>query len=381
MIDKTCLKAICATALLSVALVGCANDAQDFNKEGIECFEDKEYSDAADLFQKAINKDSDNSQYHVYLGMAQIELCNYDSAMESFQNALRISSSDRDALRGLGIVYYIKGDYDKSLEYLGKVLDLTNGKYDSIALDALVYYAADQMNNEDYDGAVATYTTLISNNYRLNEQYYYRGYAYIKLGDENNAVLDFEASLKEESSNYDMYYNIYYDLIEGGYKDRAISYLKRAIDVKGVSNLLRGKTYYILGEYDNAKSCLQKAIDEGEDEAVYYMAMTYEKVDDVDTAKSMYEEYLNKHADDPNIYNQYGMYYISLKDYKSALSYFEKGIALGKEDGLQELLYNEAVCYEYMGDFTTAYDKFTKYVDKYPNDSIARKEFNFLSSR
>jgi hypothetical protein len=51
------------------------------------------------------------------------------------------------------------------------------------------------------------------------------------------------------------------------------------------------------------------------------------------------------------------------------------------EDEKQELLFNQAVCYEYMGDFETAYTLFSEYIAKYPNDADARKELDFLSSR
>ena len=47
----------------------------------------------------------------------------------------------------------------------------------------------------------------------------------------------------------------------------------------------------------------------------------------------------------------------------------------------QELLYNQAVCYEYLRDFEKAEELFASYLSKYPNDPNAMKEYEFLMSR
>ena len=44
-------------------------------------------------------------------------------------------------------------------------------------------------------------------------------------------------------------------------------------------------------------------------------------------------------------------------------------------------LYNKAVCAEYLGDFTEAYELFTQYTEQYPDDEAARKEAEFCRTR
>ncbi len=44
-------------------------------------------------------------------------------------------------------------------------------------------------------------------------------------------------------------------------------------------------------------------------------------------------------------------------------------------------MFNEAVTYEYLLDFDTAYDKMTEYLKKYPKDEAALHELTFLETR
>ena len=126
---------------------------------------------------------------------------------------------------------------------------------------------------------------------------------------------------------------------------------------------------------------MEEAYDDGESEASYYLAMNYEKHEKYTEADNFYISYMNKHPEDPNIYNQYGAFLINMKNYETALSYIEKGLEKADKDCERALLYNEAICYEYMGDYDKAYELFESYVAKYPEDKSAKKEYEFLKTR
>jgi len=204
---------------------------------------------------------------------------------------------------------------------------------------------------------------LIRKNYNAGQQYFLRGGIYAGQGMENEAVLDYEEALKEYSDDYEMYYNIYYSLHKAGFENRAISYLRRALEVDGADNFVKGKTYYIIGDYENAMKFLSKAIDDGMQEAEFYLAMTYEKLGKGEEAVSMYEAYLKSYPSDAGAYNQYGVYCMNKGDYNSALGYFAAGLALGDTDAKKELMFNQACCYEYMYQFKTAYEKFGELIE------------------
>ena len=52
------------------------------------------------------------------------------------------------------------------------------------------------------------------------------------------------------------------------------------------------------------------------------------------------------------------------------------------EGGMQQTLaFNEIVAYEHLGEFKQAYVLLTEYRKNYPDDSQAKREYDFLSTR
>ncbi len=370
-----------AMIVCSIALCACGKNAKKLNNTGIEYYNAEQYDKAVKAFEEAVDKDKDGkAEYNVNLGKAYAELGNYEEAEKAFMAAYTDDKSSKEAQWGIGVCSYFLRDYATSMEYFGKVVENISD-YDEIDLDSLQYYASLQTYYGDSAGAIDSYTVLIRKNYNVEQQYFLRGGIYAEQGMENEAVLDYEEALKEYSDDYEMYYNIYYSLHKAGFENRAISYLRRALDVDGADNFLKGKTYYIIGDYENAMKFLSKAIDDGMQEAEFYLAMTYEKLGKSEEAVSMYEAYLKSYPSDAGAYNQYGVYCMNKGDYNSALGYFAAGLALGDTDAKKELMFNQACCYEYMYQFKSAYEKFGEYLELYPNDEAARHEYEFLSTR
>ncbi len=368
-------------AFCTLALTACSKSAKQLNNEGIAFYNAGEYEKAMEAFSDAIAKEGDNSEYYMNLGMTYLELEDYVSAEEAFNVVVGNEPDSIEGYRNLGMVHYYSGNYPQAVADFKKLLEHAGENYDDIVCEALQYYASLQTYYEDYAGAIDSYTILINNGYNVSQQYFLRGSIYTSQGMENEAVLDYEEALKEYGNNYEIYYNIYFNFMNAGYADRAESYLKRALSVDGADNLLKGKTYYILEDYENAKSFLSKAVDEGITEAEYLLAMTYEKLEKYEEAEEMYASYIKKCPNDANVYNQYGMYFMNKGEYNTALEYFQKGIALAGEGGVQELLFNEACCYEYLNMYSVAFSKFQEYLKLYPDDEAAQHEFDFLSTR
>lgn len=372
-----------AAAVSVLAMTGCGAGAVQSCNKGMEYYNSHNYSEAEECFREAVNKKSDNTEYRIYLGMTQIELEDYEGAMETFDSALAIDADCRDAYRGKGIVYYKENDYANAIEQLKKAIDLSQNKYDDIHVDALKYYASSLLVTCDYANAADAYTALLDkvSQKEKADLYYCRGTAYVFLREENKAVLDYEESIKIRDDNYLTYCNMYSNFMEAGYTDRAESYLKRLLNGEDEDRLLFGRTYYILGDYEKAKEYLETAYSDGDGDAAYYLAMTYEKLQNYAEADKLYQEYLGKHPSDAHIYNQYGAYLINRGNYDSALAYIDTGIEYNNPQVMQELYFNRAVCYEYKHDYAKAFEYFSEYVRKYPNDKAAQREYEFLKTR
>ena len=211
--------------------------------------------------------------------------------------------------------------------------------------------------------------------------YYLRGCAYVHTGNENNAALDFEEAISLSDNSYSLYCNMYNEFMASGYTDRAESYLRRLISSKDADDFLIGKTYYLFGDYTQAEQFLKKAIDAGEKDAAFYLALTYEAQERYSEAEDLYMDYINKDTSNSEVYNQYGAYLIKRFKYTEALEYISKGLESAKGETKKALLYNQAICYEYLGDFSKALDLFESYVKDYSDDTKALREYTFLKSR
>ena len=316
-------------------------------------------------------------------GMSKIESNDYEGAIEEFNEEIRKDSGNRDAYRGLGIVYYKTGNMKLAGDYFKIAVDKSGNKYDDIHLDAMKYYAECLFVSGDYDSAVQYYSILISkcDKDEKADFYYLRGCAYIHLNDENNAALDFEECLKNGKADYSTYCNMYNAFMDSGYVDRAESYLRRLMNAEDADAMLIGKTYFALGNYDLAEQYLEEAYDNGASEAAYYLAMNYEKQEKYTEADNLYISCMNKNPKDANVYNQYGAFLINMNNYATALTYIEKGLNYADKDSERALLFNEAICYEYMGNYSKALELFEAYVSKYPEDKTAKREYEFLKTR
>lgn len=378
---KYILARLAVMTVCCMSLSACGKSAKQLNNTGIEYFNSSQYEKAVDTFRQAAEKDKDGSaEYYDNLGKAYIELGQYQNAEDAFLSALGNVDDDKTALWGMGVALYYTGDYASSMEYFRKIVD-NIASYDDTDIDALQYYASLQSYYNDCAGAIDSYTVLIRKKHNVAQQYFLRGSLYAAQKMENEAVLDYEEALKEYGDDYEIYYNIYYGLHQAGFEDRAVSYLRRALELDCADNLLKGRTYYIINDYENAQKYLSKAIDDGSQEAEFYLAMTYDKLGKGEEAVELYSSYIKNYPSDAKAYNQYGMYFMNKGDYSSALEYFSAGLALGSDEAERELMFNQACCYEYLHQYTMAYDKFGEYLKVYPDDANAQHEYDFLSSR
>lgn len=380
---KNKIRLAAAAGAVMMLLGGCADKAASLCDSGVESFRASNYTDAVAYFTEAAQQDPENAEYLIYLGLAQAELGYYEEAKENFEKVLSADPDNRAALRGIGIIYYQQNDITLAADRFLKVINLSGGSVDGVCLDAMKYYGNCLLLQKNYEEAVEMFSAVLENGNKekMADIYYLRGCAYIALENENDAVLDFESSLALEPDDYEIYCNMYLAFMEAGYVDRAESYLKRIINMEGTDDLLIGKIYYFLSKYDEAETYLVKAYDEKMEDAAYLLAMTYEAQGNYTEAEAFYQSYMSAHPNDANIYNQYAAYLIGRGKYENALVYIETGLELESDDAQEPLLFNQAVCYEFMGDYEQAKVLFEAYLEQFPNDKAAIKEYQFLESR
>ena len=316
-------------------------------------------------------------------GMDAIEQQDYESALASFDSAVAADEDRRLALRGKGIAYMGQGRYDEAIDAFDKALKSSNGIVKSVDYDINYYLAMAEYKNGEPDKAMDVYNAILALDEDAFEAYYLRGCLELQRQDKTAAMSDFDRAISLRDDDYDLYISIYEALSSAGYDSDGKSYISRALERGGkMTDYQSGLFSYYLGSYDDARNSLEKAREkDGSEDLILYLGRVYEALGDNGYAIGLFTEYLGEHPDSAAMYNELGLIYLKQKDYNNALSSFENGRALNEPAYNQNLMFNEVVAYEYLLNFQKAAELMREYLDKYPADEAAEREYVFLSTR
>ena len=316
-------------------------------------------------------------------GMDAVEQQEYDAALGFFDRAVEADEDLRLAYRGKGIAYMGEGKYTEAVDAFDKALKSSNGIVKKVDYDINYYLAMAEFKNGDPDKAMEIYDAIIDLDEDAYEAYFLRGSLELNRQDKASALSDFDRAVELKEGDYDLYINIYEALSSAGYDSDGKAYISRALEKNGkMTDYQSGLFSYYLGSYDDARNSLEQAREKGESEdLVLYLGKAYEALGDMNYAVSLYSDYLAEHPDSAAMYNELGLVYLKQKDYENALSSFENGRALDNPSYSQNLMFNQVVAYEYLLDFDKASGLMKEYLDKYPGDEAAQREYIFLSTR
>ncbi len=323
------------------------------------------------------------STMYLDAGMAYLENHEYEAAYDNFLLSIEKEGATKEAYRGLGIAYVSLGMYAESVEAFITALSKSNARIQTIDYDINAYmgYAYEMMG--DYGEAVSVYTALISVKPRESDYYYRRALCYLNMGEFTKADEDFNVVTSKDPSNYDLHLKIFAAIRNLGFTTEAESYLKALLndETRKISDYDRGRMYYYISDYSQARVYLEKAKDMSNPETVLMLGKTYEAVSDYSYAASLYNSFLTAKGNNAAVYNQLGVCRWKLGDYDGALTAFSFGLKLEDPEWTKELMFNEAITYEYLYDYDCARLKFEEYVKLFPNDEAAARELIFLSTR
>lgn len=314
---------------------------------------------------------------------ADLEEANYDYALNEYQACISAGYKLAQSYRGSGIVKLRTGDYQGAIDDLTNALnDEKTGKSDR--KDLLEYRAAAELKAELYDQAMADCQTL-AEDYSLNaNDYYLTGCVALAMDSYDEASSNFSEAYGSDST-YEMAIQIYEAYLGQDMEADGTRYLEAALktEAKTADDYCeRGKVYYYMDDYENARTELTTAADKGSTEATLILGMVYMAQGDTSNARSFYQQYIDADGDDPaKGYNGLALCDISDGDYDSALQNISQGLGDATSDEMRDLLFNEIVVYEKKMDFSTALSKVQEYVQTFKDDDAAAKELTFLQSR
>lgn len=288
----------------------------------------------------------------------------------------------KEAYRRQGIQALDEGKYDTAIDSFLAALGEGHGVLKDVDMDINYYLGYAYYLNGNDVSAADVFDAVLEYEDKNVEAHYFRALSRLRLGDLTGAEEDFLKYTSADSENYDRYIDVYFCLVDAGYNRDADSYLNATLEnAKNMSDYDKGRICYYLKDYSNARVYLEKGKDTTNPETILMLGKTYEAISDYSYAASLYNTYLSDRGNNAAVYNQLGVCRQKMEDYPAALQAFSSGLNLEDPEWEQELLFNEAVTYEYMLDFETARAKMEIYLAKYPKDEAAQREYLFLSTR
>lgn len=297
------------------------------------------------------------------------------------------SDDAREAYRQYGINCMQEGKYEDAVNAFQKALNQSVGSISAVELDICYYKAQALYQSGDSEGALEVYTSII--NYKKDAKaYFLRGSLYYCTGleeKEGQGGKDFDEAVALEPDNYELYIGIYEVLSQSGDPEgNASDYLDKALEISGDSandHMQKGRIYYLLGDYEQAKTLQEKALKEDMKEANYYLTQTYEALGDPDAADEAFSAYLESGLADAGALYNIGETLIKAGRYERAVNCFDKALELESVPNKQVILKSRIAAYEYMGNFSTAKELVSEYQKAYPEDYSLDNEKIFLETR
>lgn len=312
-----------------------------------------------------------------------IENCQYEEALESFEIAIEKGENQQNIARGKGIALAGLTRYEEAIDCYLEALSYSDLNVDAKDYD-LNYYLADAYEKiGETEKAKQIYTDILDLNSDEMNALFLRGKIQLQLGNHDWAIQDFQKTVELEKDSYDLRIEIAGLLSKAGYHDEGMEYLNLflAENEKKLSDYDKGRIYYYMQDYENAKLSLELAKGENTENVILLLGKTYEQLGDYNYATSVYKNYLAEHTDAAKIFNQLGLCKLKSGEYEEALSAFKSAANVENHGMNQTLLFNELVANEYAGNFKQAYILMESYLQKYPEDEIAKREFEFLTTR
>lgn len=195
-------------------------------------------------------------------------------AIAEYETAISLNPRYVDAYKGLANVYLNKSNYDMAIVYFSKALSLDTLNSDIIRnlSFAYVHRGADKCDAEDFPGAVSDYTKALEYNPKDAVLYDDLGAVYLKMGNYDSALKNFDVSLS----------------IQPGYESALLN---------------KAQAYRSMGQKKFERSDYRGAV-------------------------SDYEGALIFNPKDDEIYNQLALSFIKLGDFDNAILFLDKGMSV-----------------------------------------------------
>ena len=226
-------------------------------------------------------------------GMTALENGEYAQAKTYFEQVADAGEYLTEAYRGQGIACMGENDLEGAVTAFDQALANTDDKMKQTRKDLFYYKASALYKEEDYSGASAVCDEILKLE-NEGQAHYMKGACLLIQGDRENAATEFKAAATLARKISEMLLDIYECYDEQDLSAEGDTYLQQALNIQGSgpdTAYQKGRIYYYLGEYDNAKAMLASAVENEDADCLLLMGRVYLKLDDTSHARVMYQNY------------------------------------------------------------------------------------------
>ncbi len=290
----------------------------------------------------------------------------------------------QDAYRQIGMNCMAEGKYEDAVKAFQSALDQSLGKIGEREIDTCFHKAEAQYLNGELEEAIKTYTALIEYDEKNADAYFLRGCLYLKEGQWESAFEDFNTATVSNKKDYELYIQIAELLKADNRKEEAEKYLQKGLEISGKTAedyVGRGRIYLLKSDCPNAKKELEQAIEKNSTEAALYLGQVYMLEGNSEKAGQFFEEYLANNEGNIKALESLATLEMEAEEYKKAITHIEAALSSEGEKNEQNLRRSLIQAYEKSGQFELAKQEMERYVEDYPHDEEAAREYEFLQTR
>lgn len=320
---------------------------------------------------------------HMTTAIQQIESFEYEAALATLEEALTAGEDKQEVARTKGIALAGLARYEEAAASFTEALSYSSIFPSHVDYDLNYYLAEAYEKMGDSAQAITTYSNILALEPNEVNAHFLRGRLYLIGGEYEKALTDFNRTVALDKDGYDLRIEIAGLLSQAGYEEDGLKYLQEFLseNEKKLSDFDKGRIYYYMDDFENAKLSLEKAKSEDSEQVILLLGKSYEQLGDYNYATSVYKNYLEEHPEAAEIFNQLGLCKIKSGEYEEALSAF-RSAANVENNGMERTLeFNQIIAYEYTGNFKQAAVLMEAYLKKYPDDETALREYEFLKTR
>lgn len=375
---------------VAISFGGCGLSGanRSYNK-ALDAYEAKNYQAAKKYFTQAIKANNDKAEYHIDYGFTLLCMNEFDEARKQFEYVIlekeiaMVSENNKKAYRGIGISYLLDEQYDLAITNFDLALTIKEAK--ELNTDLLLYKASALERKGDLAAAADIYTILLDKNTKDATLYSTRANIYRLIGNYELSIEDYDKAIALSPQAFNLYLGKFASMKELHKEEEAQAVLAQAaqLEIKSDQDKFElAKVHFYQGDYEIALNEFTSLIENGFSEGYYFIGEIYLSRLDYESALAQFVLYMNAgNKEFGLLYNQLLTCYLQTSKLSEAKECIDKAKKSSDITILDQLLKNEIIYYEKTGDFEKAYSTMTQYLEKFPEDQMAKKDYYFLKTR